>query len=168
MTRSAACSKLAEKLSSLPVLQGDGFDSLELKNFTNPDRPHQEYPELHHLKAAHVRGMVSKAAEVFKPFKGQSQKDSLIYTMIKALAVVYDVMHSAGLAMTSDEFASFSSASETFLSSYTKLSEGAVEAGGYLFNIVPKFHYMCHVVEQCQYINAKMLWCYGGEDFVGR
>eukprot|EP00969_Alexandrium_andersonii_P024934 1089321-Alexandrium_andersonii.AAC.1 len=27
---------------------------------------------------------------------------------------------------------------------------------------------MCHVVEQCQYINAKMFWCYGGEDFVGR
>eukprot|EP00974_Lingulodinium_polyedra_P113859 11023947-Lingulodinium_polyedra.AAC.1 len=77
-------------------------------------------------------------------------------------------MHTAGMAKTSEEFAVFQRASESFLSSYTDLSKKSADMDQYRFNIVPKFHYMNHLVQQSQHINAKLVWCYGGEDFVGR
>ena len=35
---------------------------LNLTNFTDPSRPHQECPCLRHMKAARIRGLVSKLA----------------------------------------------------------------------------------------------------------
>eukprot|EP00974_Lingulodinium_polyedra_P110874 10724663-Lingulodinium_polyedra.AAC.1 len=78
---------------------------------------------------------------------------------------MYDVMHTAGMAMTSEEFVAFQRASESFLSSYTDLSKESADMDQYRFNIVTKFHYRNHLVQHSQHINAKLIWCHGGEDF---
>jgi hypothetical protein len=137
-TRAAATCRVAEFLASHKVEQGSELDSLELKNFSNIKSPHQEYPQMHFLKAAQVRGLVHKVAMLFESFVSNSTEDKHMLRMIQSLDVAYETMHNAGVVFTADEYRQFKKASLDFLDAYMWLHENVA---GKTFNIVPKFHY---------------------------
>ena len=168
MSRAKAMELVVDKLLAYPSHHGSDFRSMELKHITNPQRPHKEYPLIHHMKAAHVRHMVPMIHGVFGEFAGPSPYDAFQEEMLKALAKLYDVMHSGGLVFTPSEYAAFKQAAFCFLGAYKALAEEAEKAGLKRYNIVPKFHYFVHLVQQSELLNPRACWCYGGEDLVGR
>ena len=120
------------------------------------------------MKAAQVRHMVPKVAALFKEFATPSAYDAFQQEMLNALAKVYDIMHTCGLVFSGPEYASFKKAALSFLCAYTTLSEEAKKTNLNRYNVVAKFHYFVHLVQQAEFLNPKASWCYGGEDLVGR
>ena len=110
--------------------------------------------------------------------------------MILSLGTFYRVMHNAGMFFTQEEWTLFQTSAMDFLTCYqwlsleckifiyllliyffiffVVLSLECEKSHNKLYNIVPKFHYMYHLVQQARYMNPRFVWCYGGEDLVGR
>ena len=88
--------------------------------------------------------------------------------MILSLGTFYRVMHNAGMFFTQEEWTLFQTSAMDFLTCYQWLSMECEKSHNKLYNIVPKFHYMYHLVQQARYMNPRFVWCYGGEDLVGR
>ena len=79
--------------------------------------------------------------------------------MLKHLVAMYATMHNAQIMLKREEFAVLKKASSTFLLEYSFLARDAMANGRHLFSIVPKFHYMSHMVDQMKYCNARFTWC---------
>jgi len=165
-TRQEAVNSVSEFLMSAGVEQGSELDGLELKHFCNPKKTHGEYPDMHFLKAAQIRGLVGKLAMYYEGFDHKNIADRQKLKMIQSLAVVYEIMYSSDVILTKSEYKGFNKASMDFLNTYSWLSSKFKENSK--FNIVPKFHYFFHLVEQAEYLNPKYSWCYQGEDLVGK
>eukprot|EP00969_Alexandrium_andersonii_P332416 14689687-Alexandrium_andersonii.AAC.1 len=168
LPRAAAVNTVAELLSTEELSQGGDFDRLELHHFCNPKKPHQEHPTMHHLKAAHIRGLVGKLPAVFQKYCGKSMYDSVQKKMIVALATFYETMHEGDMFFNDTQWTRFQKASTDFLLSYNWLASQADTAGKVIYNVVPKHHYFYHLMQQSRYMNPRFCWCYGGEDLVGR
>lgn len=164
-TRAVATSRIALFLAEHPAEQGSDFDSLELKHFCNPGRPHQDSPETHFLKAAQVRGLVHRVHLLFQQYASNTQADRQMLLMIQCLDTVYQIMHSASMFFSGEEYRAFRQAGLQFLASYSWLNK---KMGPQRFKEVPKFHYFFHLLEQSRYLNPRTGWCYGGEDLVGK
>ena len=63
-----------------------------------------------------------------------------------------------------------SRAGALFLGGYQHLSMEACLAGVPRWNVVPKFHYFAHMIDELhdRGMNPRCFWCFGDEDFVGR
>ena len=87
-----------------------------------------------------------------------------------ALADFFKGMKEHGRFLDDDAVARMSRAGTMFLSGYQYLSTEACRAGVPRWNIVPKFHYFAHTVDDLheRRINPRVFWCFGDEDFVGR
>ena len=81
---------------------------------------------------------------------------------------MYQLVHEAGMFFDQDTWVGFERASMEFLNTYQWLSQECSKADKKQYNIVPKFHYFYHLVQQSRDINPRFVWCYGGEDLVGR
>ena len=55
-----------------------------------------------------------------------------------------------------------------FCAHYCWLAKDAMNRGVCMWSVVPKFHYFCHVAEQCCLINSHFVQNYKEESFVGR
>ena len=50
----------------------------------------------------------------------------------------------------------------------TKLCHAFSKKGLYLFDFVPKSHYLFHLAELGQHVSPKLAWCYQGEDLMNK
>eukprot|EP00969_Alexandrium_andersonii_P006145 266890-Alexandrium_andersonii.AAC.1 len=116
---------VAEKVSAIEIERGSEFDRLDLKHFTNPDRPHQEFPVCHHLKAAHIRGLVGRVAKVLGEFVGPSRKERVLLRMVEALAALYVLVHNGEMFFSSDDQQAFFKHGSEFLQTYAWLNRDA-------------------------------------------
>ncbi len=87
--------------------------------------------------------------------------------MIKALDKMYDVIYTSGMILSDSQFRSLEQASSIFLLEYSYLAREALAANRLQYSVVPKFHYLCHIVQAAKFLNPRWTWCYGGEDLVG-
>ena len=55
---------------------------------------------------------------------------------------------------------------DDFLQHYTALAAHAEAENTLCFHVVPKFHFMHHILHD-SVLNPRLFWSYGGEDFVG-
>ena len=78
---------------------------------------------------------------------------------------MYRLVHEAGMFFDKDTWVGFETASMEFLKTYQWLSQECSKADKKQYNIVPKFHYFYHLVQQSRDINPRFVWCYGGENW---
>lgn len=169
-TRSAACQEIAgflmEQTSNCE--HGSQLSALDLKNFvTDVKAPHQHYPELQKMKAAEVRALVPAVTLLADVYALDSDHWSHMKKMMQSLNAMYQVIYQAGMFLTPLQFKLLDKSSTRFLLEYSHLSKEAARNGQLRFSVTPKFHYMCHIIQQSEFLNPRFTWCYGGEDLVG-
>ena len=169
-SRSAATQEVAAFLMehTSGTLHGSQLSSLDLKNFVSDTKaPHTAFPEMQKLKAAEIRALVPAVKLLADKYGNGSVSWKHKQQMMEALDLMYQTIYAAGLFLSSDEWRTLDTSATRFLLEYSFLSNEAVAAGKLRFSVVPKFHYLCHIVQQSKYLNPKFTWCYGGEDLVG-
>jgi hypothetical protein len=90
--------------------------------------------------------------------------------MMGGLAELHKLMDNHGHFLDDNAAQEMYRAGRLFLDMYAALSAQSVRADKILFNITPKFHYMCHMLTTilAEKINPSWYHCYADEDFVGR
>jgi hypothetical protein len=160
---------IQESYSTLNVPHDRRVGYMKLSNITNTDRPHQQYPMLHGLKAAEVRSLVEVAELLAKTFyKGTSLEHTHMVSLFKCLAGVYKAFDAADLCLAAAEHRDVCALMERFLLTYNWFGKQAQRNGQLRWSVVPKFHYAFHLVQASKYMNPKLHRCYAGEDFVGK
>jgi hypothetical protein len=143
---------------------------LTFSSFCNPSGKHTHFPELHGIKARHIRYLVPVISQIckeeFEPSKPYTyhrmkmleQLDSLCKTIDEA-----DFHH-----FSQEEANCFSAAVQHFLAHYTKCSRILYDEGSrYRYNTVTKFHNLAHMPERAKYLNPRSCSTYTGETMVG-
>ena len=77
-------------------------------------------------------------------------------------------MQEGNLVFADEQFVTFQNAGKSFLKSYRWLAAYNKARDRKVYNVVPKFHYLYHLLQQSKYLNPRFCWCYGDEDLVGR
>ena len=150
------------------ALHGSALTSFDLKNFCNPKKVTVEYPQMSYLKAAQVRGLVPIVAELCHKYDDGGPDSKHICALMDRLCTVYSIVHDADMVLAPDVYRLFFEAGQNFLLEYNFLAQQAEDAGLCRWSVVPKFHYFFHLLQQAQETNPRWLWCYGGEDLVGK
>ena len=169
-TRSSATQEVAGFLmeQTAATEHGNQLSQLDLKNFVTDIRaPHTNFPEMQKMKAAEIRALVPAVALLAEQHKDLSEEWGHNYKMIESLHKMYQIIYGAGMFLTPQQFSALEKHSLRFLLEYSFLSNHALSEGKLRFSVTPKFHYLCHIVQQSQFINPRTTWCYGGEDLVG-
>jgi len=140
LPRARAVQEIAAQLMCHEAEHGSRLSAFELKNFCNSKRPHQEYPVLMKLKAAQVRGMVPAALALAEQYTDGSRHWRHQVRMMQKLDAVYNIVHTAGIALTTQEYAQLSKSSNDFLMEYSYLAQEAAAANKNLYAVMPKHH----------------------------
>lgn len=166
--RATALSNVVQSIIQHRPLHGSQVTSFELKNFCQLKGMSTNYPMLHFLKAAEIRGMVPEITRLCREHLTDSRPHKHMLSMIAALEQVYDVIHDGGIILNEAEYKKLKTSMDRFLVEYVYLSNEAYKANAWRFNVVPKFHYAYHLAQMSKYLNPRFAWCYGGEDLVGK
>jgi hypothetical protein len=150
------------------VEHGKKPTTIELKNICDPKSPFADYPCLRYLKAAEVRALVPSVYNLCVQYNDQTRTMKHIINLLKNLKTMYDIMHMSDITVRRDDYIKFKAAARIFLLTYSFLAKSAADDNKYLWSVVPKFHYCYHMVQQMEFTNCRYVWCYGGEDLVGR
>lgn len=140
----------------------------ELKQITDPDSPHVDYPHLRQVKAAETRQLLKVVAALAEEMDNGSQMHQHRTAMCKSLVHFYMVLEINGHYIKSQDLETLHDAVYKFQLHYQWLAKNALENGQLLWSVVPKFHFLEHLVQQAVFENPKLFWVYSGEDFVGR
>ena len=161
--------EVADFLLQYTPTGGSKLTQVALNNFCDPDALTTSYPLCAHLKAAEVRGMVPAVLELRKQHNDGSRWRRHQIRMLEHLNTCYETIHTGGIVLADSEKKQLKTSAKCFLEEYTFLSAVAARDGHTLFNVVPKFHYFWHMcVQQGQHLNPRFVWCYSGEDLVGK
>jgi hypothetical protein len=89
--------------------------------------------------------------------------------LMNALERMYEIMHDSGISL-GPLLAEFKKCTTTFLLEYNFLATKYMAVIPYAprYSVVPKFHYVVHLASQARCCNPRLVWAYGGEDFVGK
>ena len=141
--------------------------TLDIKFFTNPSRPHQQYPELtSRIKAAETRHLVPIVLDIFRDVHDpELERDRDVLAVLEGLTGLYEVIDTEDLVLSEADADKFQGHVWTMMYHYRALRVGAGEAK--MWNEVPKFHFTWHVADCAKYTNPRTMWCYSDEDFMG-
>ena len=170
LPRAQGCQEVAAVLleHSSAGDHGSSISSFELKHFVlDSSRPHQDYPELRKLKAAQIRALVKPVVMLAEKYSDGSLIWQHRLRMIRALNQMYNVIYANGIVLPVSQYNLLEKASNLFLQEYTYLARHALDASKQQYSVVPKFHYLFHIIEAARFMNPRWTWCYGGEDLVG-
>ena len=170
-SRGVACQELAAVLipESAKCGHGSSISSFELKHFVaDAGRPHKDYPVLHGLKAAEVRGLVEPAYLVAQQYSNGSNFWKHMLRLLAAQCHMYKLLYNSSIVLSDEEYNAFSKACKVFLQEYTFLGQQALQNHILMWSVVPKHHYLAHLSQTAKWLNPRWTWCYGGEDMVGK
>jgi hypothetical protein len=169
LSRVKAMAEVASYIQSHTASHGKLPLNIELKHFINVEKHQAMYPVLQFLKAAEVRALVPVVANLALEFCDGTPQSKHICKMMKYLACTYDIMHECGDVLGA-RYSDFDKAMTSCLLEYNWLARDAMNAVPYIprWSVVPKMHYAVHLSQQAGICNPRLVWCYGGEDFVGR
>lgn len=144
------------------------MSKFELKQITDPDSPHSDYPHLRQVRAAETRHLLKVVAALALERDNGCQTHRHRTEMCKSLVCFYNVLESNGQYIKEQDQSIIQGALANFQLHYQWLAKNALQHGQLLWSVVPKFHFFEHLVEQAAFENPKLFWVYSGEDFVGR
>ena len=130
----------------------------------------QPFPKLH-TKAAETKGLLEPVSACLRHFRDQDPEQA---ELVESMAMVLDISH--GIDTLVDRMNGFSvpEAEGNYLGvlvrrlnvGITKLCHSFHQQGLFLFNFVPKNHYLFHLAECGRHMSPKLAWCYQGEDLM--
>jgi hypothetical protein len=150
---------------------GSRFTNITLSMFCSVDHPRATFPRLKG-KAAEVKALMPALVWAFGMVMqtGNDQHDQIL-SALKCSEHLDAVMddHKTDNTLPADVAETFKQAGfamNVFMNAlcqhYGHMGINAM----YLFNIVPKNHFLCHICLQAQYLNQRLAWCYMGEDMM--
>ena len=125
-----------------------------------------------HGKAAETKYMVEPVSAFLKSHRGNGKVEAgeFYESMVQLLDwsreidVVIDGMDGFGVDVAKGELL------ETLVHNYnvllTKVCHVAISKGVFLFNFIPKNHYLFHLAQKGRLMSPKLAWCYQGEDLM--
>ena len=131
------------------------------------DSPHTKFPFLG-AKASECRHLVRVAMQLCSDFNSGSPRDAARLRAAVHLARYYDVLSNAGYHLTEAEHRAATKSLFTFMDAYQRLAADAAARGILCWNVVNKFHMLCHQVFQAKYLNPEATWTFPYEDLMGR
>lgn len=167
-SKSKACALLLGKMHEVPSTHGKRLERLSENDFTTHRRHLKQYPCLTHVKGAEVRNSIPGMLHVARHYNDGSDWSMHQVEMMQGLNDMYKVIHDASIVLTADEFSQLKKSTHLFLKHYTWLANKAAADERCMWSVVPKFHYLVHLIEDAAIVNPRFTWCYGGEDMVGR
>ena len=143
--------------------------ALSLTLFTNPTRPHREYPCLSsRVKAAASRHLVPILASIFDDVCDHtSEEDCRVSALLNALKQVYDAMDCREQNLPPRQLAIYHGKMAECMEHYRWLCARALSEDRRMWNDVPKQHFCLHLAEQAAQQNPRFCWTYPDEDFMG-
>ena len=128
------------------------------------------FPKLH-AKAAETRSMLRPVAAALEHFSDQDvAQEPLLRSMIKALELSYSIDdlldQITGFKGTEPQGLKLASLVQALNMETTRLCHHFHKQGLFLFNFVPKNHYLYHLAELGKHMSPKLAWCYQGEDLM--
>ena len=142
---------------------------LEFTYFSAPKHPHMEFPDLMSsaMKARQCRYLVPVAYKCCRDFfKPGDQYSRNRLQCLENLARFYDIVDGADLFLGS-KASEAQLALHRFTTHYAALAKYCQDANIKKWPVRTKLHYAQHIGEDLQFINARAMWCYGGEHMVG-
>jgi hypothetical protein len=140
--------------------------------FCEAAKPYKTFPKLKG-KAAEIKAVMPALLEVWKLRK---TPDLVEHDQITALLECSCTLDKIMTTHVDDDCfpAAVSSAFKHLVFSYNVLSNSLcvhygtrlVPRAMFLFNVVPKNHYLAHLGLIAAYLNPQRAWCYMGEDFM--
>ena len=84
------------------------------------------------------------------------------------LARYYDVLRTSGYFLTNDEHKRAMESLFRFNDKYQRLAAESASRGVLCWNVVNKFHMMCHQAMEARFLNPECTWTFPDEDLMGR
>ena len=130
------------------------------------------FPRLH-AKAAETKALIEPVCAALTHFQDQDRsKHALLRSMVHVLECSrnIDLLVSGidGFKCTPAEGARLKALVLEMNVSISKLCHFFHNQAIFLFNFVPKNHYLFHLAELGQYVSPKLAWCYQGEDLMSK
>ena len=116
-------------------------------------------------KASEARNLLGPMAQLLTELDDGSEKRGHQLLAYSSLFKMYQVIIQSGLFLSTSEFELVFQHLKQFLLHYKWLHVHCAHSG--LYNIVPKFHYLIHIIWFGQWLSPRATWCYAFEDFVG-
>ena len=114
-----------------------------------------------------VRALVSFWVEVTGTFLDHRvPRDVHRHEAAKRLESMYDTICRGPDVLPEDMHKQLCEDCDAFLQHYEMLHNIASEKNAMSYHIVPKFHHLWHICNDSR-INPRLVWTYGGEDYVG-
>jgi len=142
--------------------------NLKLAMFTDESKPHSQYAFLG-TKGAETKHLAKPLAIVCGEMVDATDEFSKRRAACVAEMVsLIDQIDLAGTFLTSAEAQTLEATLIKFFGHYCWLNKWAETEGRLLFHIVPKFHMLHHMVLDAKFLNPSKVWCFKGEDYVGK
>ena len=133
----------------------------------------EPFPKLH-AKAAETKTLLEPLSAFLKDHldKGRIQAGDVVTAMAKlvdwshAIDILVDSME--GYAVEDWKAKQLESLIYHYNVGLTKLCHFFHAQGRFLFNFVPKNHYLFHLGQRGRFMSPKLAWCYQGEDLMNQ
>ena len=131
------------------------------------------FPKLH-AKAAETKSLLEPLSAFMKEHDGKGKIDGgeALNSMVKlvdwshAIDILVDSME--GYAVEEWKGTQLESLIYHYNAGLTRLCQFFHAQGIFLFNFVPKNHYLFHLGQRGRCLSPKLAWCYQGEDLMNR
>ena len=131
------------------------------------------FPRLH-AKAAETKAMLQPMAAFLEEHKddGRIAGGEQVENMIKLLGwsfAIDELVHSMnGFVVGQEQGQLLEGLVYNYNVTLTRPCQFFHAKGMFLFNFVPKNHYMFHLAQRGRHMSPKLAWCYQGEDLMNR
>ena len=140
------------------------FGLLKLSMFCDPKNPHGELPFLKG-KANQVRHLTGALLSVWKVWPKPDNDDlwALVEGALEmSFALEQELSHNTDFVLKRPVW--WKDTVQSFLAVYLAMVQLCSDRGWLVFNLVPKFHYLCHL--ETPVLAPNKCWNYGGEDLM--
>ena len=130
----------------------------------------QPFPKLH-TKAAETKSLVEPVAAVVRHLRDRDpSQQGVVDLMLDALDssrqidVLVDSM--TAFKVQPQQADELQALVQRMNAATAKLCHAFTQRGVFLFNFIPKHHYLFHLAQLGRHMSPKLAWCYQGEDLM--
>ena len=120
------------------------------------------------VKAANTRHLSPFVAKMAAEYAGADEWGRLMVSVSSSLCQVHEILYRNGFFFPPGEYALFSQGVRNTCLDMMRLRTMAEDRGQLLFQITPKFHYFCHLIQQARLMNPRWVSNYMEESIVGK
>ena len=114
-----------------------------------------------------VRCLVAFSAELADLLNSGSGIGLYRWIACDRLARMYDIVLESFWRLIAEQFEDLEKCTDEFLQAYATLSNHYDNEQKLLWNFTFKHHWLWHLVDESRFLNPRLTWTFGGEDFVG-